>query len=87
MSSPASSRTLSSPLLHAPPFLAPGDMLRDLEKELSSYAAERQRKRATAAGGGAASAPKSLWEELFDIGEEFVEFLEQVGLPSREGFM
>ncbi|KAL4426067.1 hypothetical protein ABPG77_007863 [Micractinium sp. CCAP 211/92] len=54
-----------------------GDMLRDLEKELSSYAAERQRKRATAAGGGAASAPKSLWEELFDIGEEFVEFLEQ----------
>ncbi|KAL4452530.1 hypothetical protein ABPG75_008192 [Micractinium tetrahymenae] len=56
-----------------------GDMLRDLEKELSSYAAERQRKRGPAAGAGAggAGAPKSLWEELFDIGEEFVEFLEQ----------
>lgn len=57
-----------------------GDMLRDLEKELSSYAAERQRKRSSAAtggGGGSASVPKSLWEELYDIGEEFVEFLEQ----------
>lgn len=57
-------------------------MLRDLEKELSSYAAERQRKRSSAAtggGGGSASVPKSLWEELYDIGEEFVEFLEQVG--------
>lgn len=59
-------------------------MLRDLEKELSSYAAERQRKR-TAASGGKASTPKSLWEELYDIGEEFVDFLEQVraALPCR----
>lgn len=51
-----------------------GDMLRDLDKELSAFARERQQKRATSGGG----APKSLWEELYDIGEEFVDFLEQV---------
>ncbi len=49
-------------------------MLRDLDKELSAFARQRQQKRA--AGGG--TAPKSLWEELYDIGEEFVDFLEQV---------
>lgn len=45
-------------------------MLRDLDKELSEFARERRQK------GGA---PKSLWEELYDIGGEFVDFLEQVG--------
>lgn len=54
-------------------------MLRDLDKELSAFARERREKRA-AAGGGGGGAPKSLWEELYDIGEEFVDFLEQVAL-------
>lgn len=55
-------------------FSLAGDMLRDLDKELSAFARERQQKRAASGG-----APKSLWEELYDIGEEFVDFLEQVG--------
>ena len=49
-------------------------MLRDLDKELSAFARERRERR----GGGGSGAPKSLWEELYDIGEEFVDFLEQV---------
>jgi len=37
-----------------------------LEKELAAREAKRP----------AGAAPKSLWEELYDIGEEFVDFLE-----------
>lgn len=66
---------------------AAGDLLRDLDKELSDYSKRRQQKRAAAgrSGGGAAAGgpPKSLWEELADIGgetlDEFLDFLEQVG--------
>jgi len=43
-----------------------GDLFRDLENEWSN------RKR------GDSNEPKDLWEELADIGEEFVEFLEKV---------
>ena len=46
-----------------------GDFFNDLEKELS-------KKRES--GDGEAAGPKSLWEELADIGEELVEFLEKV---------
>ncbi len=47
--------------------------MRDLDKELSGYVRRRQQ------GGSAstATAPKSLLEELYDLGEEFVDFLEQ----------
>jgi len=43
-----------------------GDFFRDLEKELAARDAARP----------TGAAPKSLWEELYDIGEEFVDFLE-----------
>lgn len=43
-----------------------GDFFRDLEKELAARDAARP----------AGAAPKSLWEELYEIGEEFVDFLE-----------
>ena len=65
------------------------DLLRDLDSELSGYAAAaaaaRRKRSGASAGGGngtagsAGGGPNSLWEELFDIGEEFVEFLEKVG--------
>lgn len=74
------------PLHSLPAPLRAGDLLRDLDKELSDYAKRRQAKRAAAGGGGAAASggpPKSLWEELADIGgetlDEFLDFLEQVG--------
>jgi hypothetical protein len=48
---------------------------RDLDKDLS----ERRRRR------GKADQPMSLWEELADIGEEFVEFLEkEISLSSSK---
>ena len=50
-------------------------MLRDLDQELLNYSQQRQQAR----GAGRATGPKSLWDELYDIGEEFVDFLEQVG--------
>ncbi|EFN51472.1 hypothetical protein CHLNCDRAFT_140221 [Chlorella variabilis] len=53
-----------------------GDLVRDLDRELSGYAQRRQQARASG-GATSAAAPKSLWEELYDIGEEFVDFLEQ----------
>jgi hypothetical protein len=51
---------------------------RDLDKDFE----ERRKRR------GKAAQPMSLWEELADIGEEFVEFLEKeigikVGLKSQ----
>lgn len=46
-----------------------GDLFNDLEKEWSEYSKRRGRE---------AAGPKSLWEELADIGEELVEFLEKV---------
>lgn len=57
------------------------DMLRDLEKEFSEYSKEKQSK-AGGSGSSEGGRMKSLWEELADIGkdigEELVEFLEQV---------
>lgn len=44
-----------------------GDLFRDLEKEWAT-------------SQGTSGEPKGLWEELADIGEEFVEFLEKVSL-------
>jgi hypothetical protein len=44
------------------------DFLSDLEKELSANAGARR---------GGDGEPKSLWEELEAIGEEFVDFLEK----------
>lgn len=41
-----------------------GDLFRDLETEWKK-------------SRGTSSEPKGLWEELADIGEEFVEFLEK----------
>ena len=49
-------------------FLYAGDFFNDLEKEWGDYSKRR---------GGDAGGPKSLWEELADIGEELVEFLEK----------
>jgi sugar phosphate isomerase/epimerase len=45
--------------------------VRDLEREWGSYSAGRR---------GQSSEPRSLWEELADVGEELVEFLEKVGV-------
>lgn len=39
--------------------------MQDLEKDFQERQAE------------ATDQPKSLWQEVYDIGEEFVEFLEQ----------
>lgn len=49
-------------------FFPAGDLFRDIEKEWNEYASGRNK----------SEGPKSLWEELADIGEEFVEFLEMV---------
>jgi len=56
------------------------DFLRDLDKEIDNYATRRRAKRP---GGDTQGAPKSLWEEMADLGEEFLEFLED-GLTSEE---
>jgi DnaJ-class molecular chaperone len=56
------------------------DFLRDLDKEIDNYATKRRAKRP---GGDTQGAPKSLWEEMADLGEEFLEFLED-GLTSEE---
>ncbi|XP_078445372.1 uncharacterized protein LOC144714490 isoform X2 [Wolffia australiana] len=45
-----------------------GDLLRDLQTEFESWEATTAKSK---------EKPKSLWEELADIGEEFVEFLEK----------
>ena len=51
------------------------DFFADLEKELAAREAKRP----------AGAAPKSLWEELYDIGEEFVDFLEtSAPAPSKK---
>ncbi|OVA15601.1 DnaJ domain [Macleaya cordata] len=44
-----------------------GDFFRDLQVEFQNWEAS----------AGSQGKPKSLWEELADIGEEFVEFLEK----------
>ena len=48
------------------PFYGFAEFFADLEKDLERREAKRPRD----------AAPKSLWEELYDIGEEFVDFLE-----------
>ncbi|KAK3270364.1 hypothetical protein CYMTET_21236, partial [Cymbomonas tetramitiformis] len=47
------------------PFYGFDDFFKDMEKEFADYQAKSTGK------------PKSLWEELSDLGEEFVEFLEE----------
>lgn len=47
-----------------------GDLFNDLSKEWDAYSRQRSQD---------ATSPKSLWEELADLGEEFIEFLEKVG--------
>lgn len=48
--------------------------LQDLEKDFQARQAE------------ATDQPKSLWQEVYDIGEEFVEFFEQeIGARERRG--
>ncbi len=56
--------------------LAAEDFIRDLEKELGDYSKERKATASSSSGTGGTM--KGLWEEVADIGEEFVEFLEQV---------
>ncbi|KAJ0083393.1 hypothetical protein Patl1_31293 [Pistacia atlantica] len=53
-------------LIHKP-FYAAEDFFRDLQEEFRNW-------ESSAASQGK---PKSLWEELAEIGEEFVEFLEK----------
>ena len=48
------------------PFYGFKEFFEDLEKDLAAREAKRPRD----------AAPKSLWEELYDIGEELVDFLE-----------
>ncbi|KAL4527428.1 hypothetical protein Ndes2526B_g08884 [Nannochloris sp. 'desiccata'] len=50
-------------------FYGLGDFFDDLGKELGEYSKRR--------AGPETAGPKSLWEELADIGEELVEFLEK----------
>ncbi len=50
------------------PRLNAGDFFNDLEKEWGEYSRKR---------GGETAGPKSLLEELADIGEELLEFLEK----------
>ncbi|CAM6102859.1 unnamed protein product [Calypogeia fissa] len=63
-------------------FIVAGDFFRDLSVNLlrTSFEISKQSRRR-------ASKPKSLWEELADIGEEFVEFLETTSMrqvPKRK---
>jgi len=51
-------------------FYSVGDFFRDVERDLGARRAQSEKRR-----GGQ---PAGLWEELADLGEEFVEFLEQV---------
>ncbi|WPT16285.1 Chaperone protein DnaJ [Picochlorum sp. SENEW3] len=52
-------------------FYGLGDLFRDLEQEWAT-------------SQGTSGEPKGLWEELADIGEEFVEFLEKgIGIDSK----
>ncbi|GAQ84079.1 chaperone DnaJ-domain superfamily protein [Klebsormidium nitens] len=56
-------------------FYGLGDFFRDLQKEVEGWQSDR----------GSSEAPKSLWEEMAEVGEEFVEFLEQeLGLDEKE---
>lgn len=48
-------------------FYGLGDFFKDLQEEFQNWEAS----------AGSQAKPKSLWEELSDIGEEFVEFLEK----------
>ena len=49
-------------------------ILQDLDKDF-----QKRRARVT-------EQPQSLWQELFDVGEEFVEFLEQeIGVKEKKG--
>lgn len=45
-----------------------------MDKAFEDYSSQR---RAAKAAGGGTSEPRGLWEELLDIGDEFVDFLEQ----------
>ncbi|KAG1680139.1 hypothetical protein FOA52_000252 [Chlamydomonas sp. UWO 241] len=59
------------------------DLMKDLDKEFSSWGKEREEKRGKKGGGS--GKPASLWEELSAIGEEFVEFLEdELGVKEGE---
>ncbi|RHN76120.1 hypothetical protein MtrunA17_Chr2g0328591 [Medicago truncatula] len=53
--------------LRSDDFAITGDFFKDLQEEFKNW-------EASAASQGK---PKSLWEELSEIGEEFVEFLEK----------
>jgi molecular chaperone DnaJ len=64
--SPSSSGARAAGAREEEEFYGFGDFFRDLEKELAARDAARP----------AGAAPKSLWEELYEIGEEFVDFLE-----------
>lgn len=51
-----------------------GDFFQDLDKDF-----QKRKARVT-------EQPQSLWQELFDVGEEFVEFLEQeIGVKEKKG--
>ncbi|XP_013716857.1 chaperone protein DnaJ-like isoform X2 [Brassica napus] len=50
-------------------FYGLGDFFKDLEEEFKNWEAS--------ASSSSQGTPKSLWEELAEIGEEFVEFLEK----------
>eukprot|EP00963_Diacronema_lutheri_P004348 scaffold324_cov326-Pavlova_lutheri.AAC.70 len=54
------------------PFYGLGDFFADLDKEIAAYAEKRKKKR-----GGNKETTGTLWEELAELGEEFVEFLEE----------
>ncbi|KAJ3681885.1 hypothetical protein LUZ60_014458 [Juncus effusus] len=49
------------------PFYGLGDLFRDLQEEFRNWEADLNKE----------EKPKSLWEELAEIGEEFVEYLEK----------
>ena len=71
--SPSSSGARAAGAREEEEFYGFGDFFRDLEKELAARDAARP----------AGAAPKSLWEELYEIGEEFVDFLEDAA-PETE---
>uniref|UniRef100_A0A803KRU0 Uncharacterized protein n=1 Tax=Chenopodium quinoa TaxID=63459 RepID=A0A803KRU0_CHEQI len=52
---------------YAEPIAVAGDFFRDLQEEFQNWEAN----------ASSQGKPKSLWEELSEIGEEFVEFLEK----------
>jgi len=71
--SPSSSGARAAGAREEEEFYGFGDFFRDLEKELAARDAARP----------AGAAPKSLWEELYEIGEEFVDFLEDAARRRR----